>query len=129
VIDEFLAQKKIAVAGSFKNPSKYAYRIVVALKEKGYHVFPVNPHTEAVEGIRCLRSAVQLPGDVTAVSIITPPEATRKLAEELKATSVKYAWMQPGAEDEQAIESFEKNGIHAIHEKCLLVALLTRPKT
>ena len=38
LIEEFLAQKSYAVVGSFRNESKYAYKILKDLKQKGYNV-------------------------------------------------------------------------------------------
>ena len=53
LVKDFLKQKSFAVIGSFRNETKYAYKIFKTLKEKGYIVFPVNPRGGEVEGVKC----------------------------------------------------------------------------
>lgn len=49
LIEEFLKQKSFAVVGSFRNESKYAYKILKNLKQKGYEVYPVNPKSKRLK--------------------------------------------------------------------------------
>ncbi|MBI5574638.1 MAG: CoA-binding protein [Elusimicrobia bacterium] len=124
IIKEFLAQKNIAVAGSFRSKEKVAYKIFLQLKEKGYNVFPVNPSISELEGVKVYRSVLEISEKVDAVDIVTPPEATEKIVEECKKKEVKYVWMQPGAESEKAIKFCEQSNIKVIHNSCLMVELV-----
>ena len=123
LIKEFLAQKNIAVVGSFRSKEKVAYKIFLQLKEKGYNVFPVNPSLSDVEGVKCYPSISDILYPIDAVDIVTPPEATEKIVEECKKKGIKYVWMQPGAESENAIKFCEHNNIKVIHNSCLMVEL------
>ena len=52
-VNDFLAQKRIAVAGVSRKHSDHpaANLIYRRLKKNGHDVFPVNPHMQTFEGI------------------------------------------------------------------------------
>ncbi|HAX61263.1 MAG TPA: CoA-binding protein [Elusimicrobia bacterium] len=121
ITKDFLVQKNIAVAGSFRSKEKVAYRIFLQLKEKGYNVFPVNPSISELEGVKVYGSVLEISQKVDAVDIVTPPAVTEKIVEECKKKGIKYVWMQPGAESENAIKFCERNNIKVIYNTCLMV--------
>ncbi len=121
LIDDFLKQKRFVVAGSFKNESKYAYRIVKTLKNKGYEIYPVNPHLKQVEGLACYASVKHIPGVVDVVDIVTPPEVTKKILRECREKGITRVWLQPGAESEEAIKFCEENDIKVIYGLCVML--------
>ena len=43
IIDDFLAQRRIAVAGVSRNPHKFGNVLFRELKQRGYDVLPLNP--------------------------------------------------------------------------------------
>jgi len=121
LVKEFLSQGRFAVIGSFRNESKYAYRIMLALMSKGYKVYPVNPRLKQVEGITCYASLKNIPGSVDVVDIVTPPEITEKIVKECFQQHITRVWLQPGAESKQAIEFCHKNDIKVIHGLCIMM--------
>ena len=50
---------------------------LVALRERGYEVFAVNPNADEVEGDRCYHPLSEIPGGVDGVVIGTRPERAR----------------------------------------------------
>jgi hypothetical protein len=120
VIREFFSKKNIAVVGSFRSQEKPAYRILLMLKRKGYNVFPVNPSAIEVEGLKCYASVRDIPGQVDAADLVTPPEATVTVVDDCIFKGIKYVWMQPGAEHELAIQKCLSNGIKVLHGICLM---------
>jgi len=121
LVKDFLKQKKFAVAGSFRNESKYAYKILKKLMEKGYEVYPVNPRIDKVEGIRCHKSISDIPGGVDVVNVVTPPAITEKIVKECHERTIKRVWLQPGAESESAIKFCQENGINVIYGLCVML--------
>ena len=121
LVRDFLKQKRFAVAGSFRNESKYAYRILRVLRNKGYEAFPVNPNTKEVDGLVCYPSVKDIPGGVDVADLVTPPEATERIVEECKEKGITRVWMQPGAENDKAIAYCNLNGISVIYGLCLIV--------
>jgi len=70
-IQEFLAQKKIAVAGVSRKKSKFGNTLYNELKKKGYDVYAVNPNLKEYDDKKCYDSIMSLPDDVTALVINT----------------------------------------------------------
>lgn len=121
LIKEYLSLKSFAVAGSFKDETKYAYKILKALKKKGYAVYAVNPHLKDVEGIPCYRSVKDIPICVDVVDLVTPPRVTENIVKECREKGIKRIWMQPGAESEEAIHFCRTNNIKVIHGLCIML--------
>ena len=121
LVKDFLKQKRFAVAGSFRNESKYAYRILKTLKEKGYEVYPINPRLKEVIGLACYASIKDTPGLIDVVDIVTPPEITEKIVKECKEKGITRVWIQPGAESEDAIKFCKKNNIKIVYNLCLMM--------
>jgi uncharacterized protein len=121
LIKDFLQQKSFAVVGSFRNESKYAYKILRDLTKKGYEVFPVNPSLDEVDGIKCYKRISDIPFKVDVADLVTPPEASEKIVKECLERSIKRVWFQPGAESESAIEFCRDNGISSIYGVCVMI--------
>jgi len=121
LVKDFLKQRSFAVAGSFRNESKYAYRILKTLKEKGYEVYPVNPSLREVDGLRCYPNIKEIPDSVDVVDIVTPPQITEKIVRECKEKGISKVWIQPGAESKTVIEFCKDNGIKVVFNLCIMM--------
>ena len=123
-IDAFLDGAPHAVIGASRDRSKYGNKVLRCYRQKGRPVYPVNPNAEEVEGLTSYPNVAALPEEVHGVSIITPPEVTEKVVDELAAAGIGHAWMQPGAESAKAVASCEGAGINVIADgSCILVML------
>ncbi len=49
-IEDFLAQKRVAMAGISRDPVNFSVRLFEELCRRGYDVVPVNPNTSEVHG-------------------------------------------------------------------------------
>jgi len=94
-VDEFLAQKRIAVAGVSRESSHHPVGNLIyhRLKKAGHDVFPVNPHLQSFEGERCYPDLSSIPGGVDGVVIITQPETTEQIVRDAGAAGVRRVWM------------------------------------
>ena len=124
LINDFLKQKRFAVAGSFRDKSKYAYKILVDLAKKGYEVFPVNPRLDEIEGRVCYKSVSDIPSAVDVVDIVTPPSVTESILKECLQKGITRVWLQPGAESPAIIQFCHNNGIKVIYGMCVMMELL-----
>lgn len=123
-ITRFMQAECFAVVGASVQRHKYGNKVLRCYQEHGYKVVPVNPGADEVEGLKCAHSVAELPSEVEALSIITPPGVTRQAVHEAIARGIKHIWMQPGAEDESAIALCHKHGINIIADgSCILVVL------
>jgi len=121
LVKEFLHQESFAVCGSFRDETKYAYKILKVLVKKGCKVYPVNPHLSEVDGLKCYKSVSDIPFKVDVVNFVTPPAVTEKIVKECFKKDIKKVWFQPGAESENAIAFCRNNGISSIHGLCVMI--------
>jgi predicted CoA-binding protein len=94
-VQDFLAQKRIAVAGVSRDAGRHpvANLIFRRLKTTGHEVFPINPHMETFEGERCYPDVPSIPGGVDGVVIITKPDATEWIVRQCGEVGVPRVWM------------------------------------
>jgi uncharacterized protein len=94
-VHDFLAQKRIAVAGVSRQDSHHPVgnQIYRRLKATGHDVFAVNPHMQAFEGDRCYPNLQSIPNGVEGVVIITRPDATNQIVRDCSEAGVRRVWM------------------------------------
>lgn len=94
-VHDFLAQKRIAVAGVSRDNSHHPVGNLIyqRLKQTGHDVFAVNPHLRTFEGEQCYPDLKSIPGGVDGVVIITRPEATEQIVRDCDAAGVRRVWM------------------------------------
>ena len=94
-VHDFLAQKRIAVAGVSRNNSHHPVGNLIyhRLKSTGHDVFPVNPHMQTFEGDRCYPDLQSIPGGVDGVVIATRPEVTHRIVHDCRDARVRRVWM------------------------------------
>ena len=92
---DFLAQKRIAVAGVSRDNSRHpaANLIYRRLKKTGHEVFAVNPHMHDFEGDHCYPDLRSIPGGVDGVVVVTKPETTARIVHDCAGAGVRHVWM------------------------------------
>jgi predicted CoA-binding protein len=121
LVDDFITQKKIAVVGVSRKKTKFGNAIYKELKQKGYYVFPINPHINTFEGDTCYPDLLSLPENVDAVIINVSPAQTEKVVREAKEAGIKRVWLQQGSQSEAAVKYCEENGIDCVSNECVLM--------
>jgi len=125
-INSFFAGKCFAVAGASSDRSKYGNIVFRALLESGRRVYPINPKAELIEGHPSFQCLSDLPEVPDSLSIVTPPEVTRRIVADAIALGIKNLWMQPGANDPLASESARATGAQVIDDGSCILVLLKR---
>ena len=94
-VNDFLGQKRIAVAGVSRNQSRHpaANLIYRRLKTTGHDVFAVNPHMQTFHGDRCYPDVLSIPGGVDGVVIVTRPDVTERVVHQCGDAGVRRVWM------------------------------------
>lgn len=121
LVEEFLAQKNIAVVGVSRKKTKFGNAIYRELKQKDYNVFAVNPNMSEFEGDTCYSDLLSIPEKVDAVVINVPPMQTEKVVREVNEAGIKKVWLQQGSQSDEAINYCEENGIDCISNECILM--------
>lgn len=123
-IKQFLSSPAFAVVGASDDPKKYGNKVLKCYISHNKTVYPVNPTRKEIETLPCYESISQLPDSVKSISIVTPPQVTEKVIDEIIAKGIDNVWMQPGAESPLAIQKCEKYNINVIaNGPCVLVEL------
>lgn len=123
-IEIFLSSPAFGVAGASVKREKYGNKVVRCYQQNQRKVHPVNPNENVIEGEACVASVLDLPHEVKSLSIITPPQITEKVVEQAIARGIENVWMQPGAQNDQAIKACEDAGVNVIADgACILVVL------
>ena len=124
-VDDFLARKRIAVAGVSRDNSHHPVGNLIyrRLKSTGHDVFAVNPHMESFEGDRCYPDVGSIPGGVDGVVIITRPETTERIVRDCRAAGVRHVWMHQSmakgsSVSPAAVEYCRQNDISVIPGAC-----------
>lgn len=121
-IEEFWAQKRLALAGVSRNEEHFSRRVFEALQERGYQVYPVNPEAGEIEGQPCYARVDQISPAVDGVIIMTPPEATESIVRDCVSAGVPRVWMHRGegigAVSEPAVAYAVENGLDVIPGHC-----------
>lgn len=121
-VRDFLAQKRIVVAGVSRTPSQPANAIYRRLRDAGYEVAAVNPVATEVEGDPCYADLASVPGPVDGVMMATAPDATLEVARACADLGVPRVWMHrsfgDGSVSDEAAELCRSRGMSVIVGGC-----------
>src|SRR3712207_2678188 len=94
--EEFLATKRIAVAGISRDPKQPANLVYRRLRDSGHEVFAVNPNAEEVEDARAYPSVGAIGDRVDGVVVVTPPDAVVGVVRDAVAAGCERVWLHRG---------------------------------
>ena len=130
LVQDFLAQKKIAVVGVSDKRETGCNLAYNNFKKNGYQVYAVNPRILTFNGNPCYADLKSLPEKPDAVFILTSPKVTEQIVQECVDLGIKYIWMhcmmgtKPGlaagmtSVSQDAVEMCNANGIAVIPGSC-----------
>lgn len=108
-----------AVAGDVLNESKYAHRILNALRDAKFNVSGVNPSDKTGNAYTSLKL---VPYKIDVLDLCINPVKGISVVKEAKKLNIDKILIQPGAESEEILDYCRENSIIAI-EGCALVEL------
>ena len=123
-VEDFLAQKRLAVAGVSRNNSHHPVGNLIyhRLKKSGHEVFPVNPNMQTFEGEPCYPDLRSIPGGVDGVVIVTRPEVTERIVHECGDAGVPRVWMHQSfggsSVSREAVDYCRQHNISVIPGAC-----------
>jgi hypothetical protein len=125
-VNDFLAQKRIAVAGVSRDKRHHPVGNLIyrRLKNRGHDVFPVNPHMTTFEGDSCYADLQSIPGGVDGVVIITRPDTTERIVRDCSSAGVRRVWMHQSFDKKassvspKAVEYCKQHDISVIAGAC-----------
>jgi uncharacterized protein len=130
LVQDFLAQKKIAVVGVSDKRDTGCNLAYKKFKENGYQVYVVNPRISTYDGGTCYADLKSIPEKVDAVFILASPKVTEQIIQQCIDLGIKHVWMhcmmgtKPGlaagmtSVSRSAVEMCNANGIAVIPGSC-----------
>lgn len=119
---EFLAQKRIAVAGVSRQGDIPANLIYKKLRATGHEVYAVNPNTGTIEGDVCYPDFSAIPVKLDAVVIATHPKNTCAIVQSCADAGINRVWIHrafgQGSVDEAALSLCRKLRLSVIPGSC-----------
>lgn len=120
--EEFLAQKRIGVAGVSRDEKQTANLIFRRLRDAGHDVFPINPNADEVEGVRCFGTVGEIEGGLDGVLVVTTSEVAETIVEDCAAAGVPRVWLHrgpgKGSMSDAAVDACHAHGIAVIPGGC-----------
>jgi predicted CoA-binding protein len=130
LVQDFLAQKKIAVVGVSDKRETGCNAAYKRFKEAGYAVSAVNPRLTTFEGDPCYPNLGSIPEKPDAVFILTNPSVTEQIVQQCVDLGIQRVWMhclmgtKPGlaanmtSVSQDAVQKCRENGIMVIPGAC-----------
>jgi len=130
LIQDFLAQKRIAVVGVSDKRETGCNLAYHKFKAEGYAVAAVNPRLASFEGEPCYPDLKSIPEKPDAVFILTNPTVTEQIVRQCVELGIKHVWMhcmmgtKPGlaagmtSVSQEAVGLCKANGITVIPGSC-----------
>lgn len=130
LVQDFLAQKKIAVVGVSDRRETGCNLAYTKFKKEGYQVYAVNPRLKTFDGDPCYPDLKSLPEKPEAVFILSNPKITEQIVQQCVDLGVRYVWMhcmlgtKPGlatgmtSVSPEAVKMCRANGIQVIPGSC-----------
>jgi predicted CoA-binding protein len=121
-IDDFLAQRRIAVVGVSHDPKDFSRMLFRELMGRGYDLAPVHPRATEIEGIACARSVRDVTPSVDGALVMTSAKVSAEVVQDCAAAGVRRVWLYKGATagavSDEAVELCDRNGIAVVAGEC-----------
>jgi len=129
-VNEFLAQRHIAVVGASDVKGSFAKTVYRELRSHGYDVVPVNPQATSVDGDRCFPDLISVPGDVDGAIVMVNRDISASVVRDCVARGIRRVWLYkgiggPGAVSDEAVRIARENGMNLVDGACPLMFLET----
>ena len=117
----------VSVIGASADRRKFGNKSVRAHAQCGYHVYPINPKGEDVEGWKGYSSLRDVPVErLDRITVYLPPRIGLQALDDIAAKPAGEIWFNPGAESREILERADQLGLQVI-AGCSIVDLGVSP--
>jgi uncharacterized protein len=131
LIDDFLAQKRLALVGVSRDPRDFSRQMFRELTRRGYDMVPVNPNLVNVDGERCFDRVQDILLPVDGVLVMTPPAQSELVVRDCVEAGIRRVWLHrgvgPGAVSRAAVDYCRGRGLSVIEGCCPFMFLPGTP--
>jgi len=121
-IEDFLAQKRIAMVGVSRHSKDFSLMLFDELCRRGYDMVPVNPNANQIRGHRCFARLQDVDPPVDGAILMTGPAVSETVVRDCAQAGIQRVWMYraggKGAVSAKAVEFCRENGIEVVPGEC-----------
>lgn len=125
-IKEILEEvKTIAVVGASANQDRDSYKVMEALIQHGYQIFPINPNEEGnlILGQNCYANLSSVSKKIDMVDVFRAADAVMGVTKEAIAIGASVLWTQLDIINKEAAEVAEQAGLKVVMDRCPKIEL------
>jgi predicted CoA-binding protein len=127
-VNEFLAQRHIAVVGASDIKGSFAKTVYRELRAHGYDVVPVNPTATSVDGDRCFPDLASVPGVIDGALVMVNRNVSASVVADCAARGIQRVWLfkglgGTGAVSDDAVRIAREHGMSLVEGACPLMFL------
>jgi predicted CoA-binding protein len=122
VVEDFLAQQRLAFVGVSHDPKEFSANIYRELKAHGYELHPVNPHADTVDGDVCVGAVSELPDGIDGAIVMVPASASAEIVQACIDRGIPRVWLHKGAGpssvSDEAVALCREHGVEVVDGAC-----------
>ena len=125
-IKEILKEvKTIAVVGASANQDRDSYKVMEALIQHGYQIFPINPYEEGnlILGQNCYANLSSVSKKIDMVDVFRAADAVMGVTREAIAVEASVLWTQLDIINKEAAEVAKQAGLKDVLDRCPKIEL------
>ena len=125
-IKEILEEvKTIAVVGASANQDRDSYKVMEALIQHGYQIFPINPYEAGnlILGQNCYANLSSVSEKIDMVDVFRAADAVMGVTKEAIAIGASVLWTQLDIVNKEAAELAEQAGLKVVMDRCPKIEL------
>ena len=117
--------KTIAVVGASANQDRDSYKVMQALIQHGYQIFPINPNEEGnlILGQLCYADLSSVSEKIDMVDVFRAADAIMGVTKEAIAIGASVLWTQLDIVNKEAAELAELAGLKVVMNRCPKIEL------
>ncbi len=112
---------QVVVLGASNKPHRYAYKAMNLLQEYGYHVIPVHPNIESIDGLVVKHHLSQIDVEVDTLTLYIGPQRIGPLIEDIIKLNPGRVILNPGTESDELELTLLHNDIPFVKDCTLLM--------
>ena len=112
---------QVVVLGASNKPHRYAYKAMLMLQEYGYHVIPVHPKLETIDGLVVKHSLQQIHQPIDTLTLYLGAQRSEPLIDDIIKLNPSRVILNPGTESEALELALLHNDISFVKDCTLLM--------
>ncbi len=119
-INEFWLKKRFVLFGLSRKEKSISREVYELLTGKGYEVYPINPNSDEIHGIRCYRRLEDVPHPAEGAIIITNPAISHQVVRACEQAGIRDLWFQYNTMDDALKTYCDEKGLRWTNTCALL---------